>query len=128
MEGYALTKATQFEVVSAYASARTQIPSFDVTPSWQVVGAFFLPLDGAARLDAIGSVSEAGLTVRVRLFDLTTGLPVPGEAVITTTTPTRARGPRVDLTGQRTYQIQAECTGPVGPPRFATIDTVTVSE
>lgn len=128
MEGYALTQATQFEVVSAYASARTQVPAVAESPGWHTIGAFWLPLDGLARLDVIGAVSESGLALRVRLFDLATGAPVPGEAVVSATATTRALGPTAQLTGQRTYQIQAECVGAVGSARFATIDTATVSQ
>lgn len=128
MEGYGLTTADSFQVVSAYASARTQIPGFTASPGWNVVGAFFMPLDGTARIDALGSVSASGLTLRVRLFDLTTLTIVPGEVTITSQIVTRALGPKSDLTGQHLYQIQAECVGGAGSSNFATIETVTVSE
>lgn len=127
-ESYATQEATSFEVVSAYAASRQTIPSYIEDPSWQVIGAFFLPLTGDARVDALGSVSENGLTLKVRLFDLTTLLPVPGEVVIVSTSPTRALGPVVGLTGGRSYQIQAMCTGGNSTSKFATLDTVSLSE
>ncbi len=128
MEGYALTKAPSFDVVSAYASSRAQVPGVATTPGWRVIGTFFLPLDGDARLDVLGFVSSGGLTAKVRLFDLTSLQPVAGEVTFSGTTPARTLGARVSLSGQRNYQIQAECVGATGDDKFATIETVSLSE
>jgi hypothetical protein len=126
--GYGLTEATSFEVVSAYASARTRIQAVAASPGWHVAGAFFLPLSGSARLDVLGSVSAAGLTMNVRLFDLVTNQPVPGLVSITSLGTTRQLGPLSQLTGQRAYQIQAEVIGGTTTDKFGTLDTATVSE
>ncbi len=128
MEGYGLTKADSFEVVSAYASSRAEVPGVAASPGWTVIGSFHLPLDGDARLDVLGFVSSGGLTARVRLFDLTSLVPVPGEVVVSALSTTRTLGPRVTLSGGRNYQIQAECTGATGADKFAVIETVSLSE
>lgn len=122
MKGHGLTSRPSLEVLSAYSAPQTDIESVATTPGWHVIGAFKMPTSAELRLELIGFVSGAGLTLRARFFDVTAGAPVASsEASITATTDTIALGPVVTLTGGRLYQIQAECTGGGAPSQVATI-------
>jgi hypothetical protein len=122
VKGYGLTSRPGIEVLSAYSAPQTDIESVATTPGWHVVGAFKMPLTAELRLELIGFVSGAGLTLRARFFDVTAGAPVASsEASTTATTDTIALGPVVTLTGGHLYQIQAECTGGGAPEQIATV-------
>jgi hypothetical protein len=127
--GHALEPADTVEVVAAYSAPKKQIPAVATTPGWRVVGSFFLPRTVKARLDMIASVSASGLTCRARLLDLATNAPVSGSTATTTSqTPARALSGIVSLTGNRSYQIQVECTGATGDDKFADFETATISD
>jgi hypothetical protein len=128
-QGFALTNAATGEVF-AYSSGRSDpIPGVAATPGWQVIGAFFFPFTFDVRLDVIALVSDPSLTVRVRLFDMTTAEPVSGATAQTTSqTSARALSGVVSLQGNRVYEIQAECTGAAGDDFFAIVQNATVSE
>jgi len=115
VKGFATTSRPSLEILSAYAAGQDDIESVAATPGWQVVGAFYLPVSAALRLELIGSVSVGTLTMRTRLVDLSTNLPISGtEASTTSTTETRSLSPIFELTGARSYQIQVEVTGGTG--------------
>lgn len=132
-QGFALTNASSVEVIAAYGSPQTKVLAVAETPGWQVLGAFYLPRSCTARLDALMHVSDASLTCRVRLYDVTDGVAtaaarvVPGLAVTQATKPTRVLGPRVDLEGGHTYQVQCEVVGDSGDDMFGVIPTVTIT-
>lgn len=129
-QGHALTGATQVEVVAAYSGPQRVIPAVLETPGWYVYGAFFLPLDCDARLDVEGQVSATGNTLRLRLFDMEEAAAVSGSTVqITEEALTRRLSGVVALTGQRTYQIQAECIGAsVAEDQYGVVQTATLSQ
>ncbi len=122
MKGFGLTSRPTLEVLSAYSAPQQDIESVAATPGWHVIGAFPMPATAELRLELIGLVSGAGLTLRARFFDLTAGAPVAGsEASITATTDTLQLGPVVELTGGHLYQMQAECTGGGASDEVATV-------
>jgi hypothetical protein len=122
VKGFATTSRPSIEVLSASNASQDDIPSVAATPGWFVVHAFYLPVSVALRLELIGLVSEAGLTMRARFFDLGVNAPVASsEASITATTDTRALGPLVELTGARLYQIQVEVTGGGGAEQVGVV-------
>ncbi len=108
-----LTNENQVEIISAYSAPEFQIPAVEDEPGWYVIGGFHLPVSSSAMLDVIGLVSEDGLTLSARLFDLNTNAVVSGSLVeITGTFDTRALSGSVELTGNRLFQIQAQVVGP----------------
>ncbi len=111
----AVTESPMVEIISAFAVANQLIEAVAEEPGWYVLGAFFMPLTSQARLEAIGLVSEAGITMRARLFDLTEIAPVSGTVVvIEETVDTRKRSGSVELHGGRIYQMQCEVIGDEG--------------
>lgn len=126
-QGYGLTSVSSSEVVSAYAAGPRAVPVIQGGSIWVVIGEFFLPLSASARLEAIGCVSQAGLTANVRLFDMTTKAPIDSAATLTSTAPVRALSATMALTGGRTYQIQAQCVGAVDEANFALIQTAALT-
>lgn len=112
MQAIALGPTGTVEIVSVYAAANQIIDAVEDTPGWNVVGGFRMPVSYSARLELIGAVSMIGLTMRARLFDLTTALPVGGTTVeITATGDTRVVSGEIELVGGRLYQMQVEVTG-----------------
>lgn len=111
-----LTTENQVEVISAYTATNQQLRSVATTPGWYVVGSFYLPISSPARLEAIGLVSAAGITLRVRLFDLVACAPVDNSTVeiVAMKIDTRVVSESIDLIGKRLYQIQAEVVGAEG--------------
>jgi hypothetical protein len=123
VRGFGLTSSAEVEVLATYSAPQQEIPAVTATPGWYVVGAFSLRSAAELRLEFLGSVSVTGLTMRARLFDLSTGLPVSGSDVtITSTTDVSALGPLVSLGGNRNFQIQVECTG--GVSGFGIVRTI----
>lgn len=130
-EGFALQPVSSAEVVAAFAAPSTHIPSVSVTPGWQVIGEFFLPLSVAqCRLDVIASVSDASLTSRFRLYDRSNNTVVSGSTVqIRELVGTRRLSGPFALTGGRVFQIHGECTGHVEAiDFFAVLQTASLSE
>jgi hypothetical protein len=110
-----LSAGTTVEIISAYTATNQQLPAVPAEPGWYVVGTFYLPISARARLEIIGSVSDAGLTLRGRIFDMTDGAEISGSHAETSSVlDDRETSGFVDLTGGRVYQIQAEVIGPSG--------------
>ncbi len=130
MQGFALTTEQIIEVLSVYATAEQYIDAVAATPGWYVIGGFSMPASADVRVDLIGSVSAASLTVRVRLFCVTTGAvgAVSGsEAQLSSTLDTQAFSGVVSLVGGRAYQLQAEVTGFAGAIYFGVVRRATLS-
>lgn len=126
MQGLALTTEQIVEILSAYAAPAQTIEAVAATPGWTVIGAFSMPVTFDIQLAAIGSVSDAALTLRVRLYCVTPGFvgAVGGASLlITSTTDVRAESGVFTLTGGRVYQFQAECTGAAGDGLFGVVQS-----
>jgi hypothetical protein len=95
---------------------------------WYVLGEFYLGLSSPARIDAIGAVSQGGLSASVRLFDCTAGAPLSQVAAFSSTNSTRALSSVLQLTGGHRYQLQAQCTGAEDDAAFAFIQSATLSD
>lgn len=133
-QGFALTTASSIEVIAAYSAPQTVIPAVAASPGWQALGSFYLPKSCSARLDALMMVSDASLTCRVRLYDVTVDATltaaarvIPGGVQTQSTTPVRQLGGVVSLKGGHTYQIQAEVVGDSGESFFGTVPTATIT-
>ena len=121
-----LTDATEIEVLATYAAPEKVILAVTLDPGWYVVGAFRMPVTSGVRIEAYGSVSDASLLLRVRLFSLTTVLPVSGtEATTSSTVDVRMLSGLVSLAAGD-YQMQAETTGGIGDGLFGSLKTMTV--
>ncbi len=93
-----------------------QAVAADPPGGWMVLGAFFFTgTFTSAVLEAIYLVSNPALTGRVRLFDMTAGIPVPGSTLAGTSSTTEVRQVSGNLIASmptnRIYQFQAEATG-----------------
>jgi len=125
MQGFALTTTPQIDILSAYSAPQGPLAAVAATPGWHVVGAFFLHAAADLKLELVGLVSHASLTMRARLFDLTTNEPVSGiQPTIsgaTKTTDQRVLSNSAPLNGNRAYQIQVEVTGNVGSAYFGVL-------
>lgn len=130
MQGFALTQEQIIEILSVYATAERVIDAVAATPGWNVIGAFLMPATADLHIDVIGSVSNAALTLRVRLFDITPGSigPVSGsEASATATTDVPFTGGAIALTGGHRYQFQAEVTGGVSSSLYGVVRRATLA-
>ena len=130
MQGFALTQEQIIEVLSVYATAEQYLDAVAATPGWYVIGAFPMPASADLRLDVIGSVSDAALALRVRLYDVTAGAvaEVSGStAQLGTTIDSQAFSGVVSLIGGHTYQFQAEVTGSVGSGFFGAVRRATLA-
>ena len=104
-----LTTELKVEIISAYASSMVPLSSVTATPGWFVVGAFSMPVDSDAALEAIGSVAAAGAHLHVRLYDVTAAAVITGSIIdITGLVSTRGVSGVFSLDGGHLYQIQAE--------------------
>lgn len=97
-------------------SGNELVQAVSVTPGWTVLGAFFFTgTFTSAVLEAIYLVSNPALTGRVRLFDMTAGIPVPGSTLAGTSSTIEVRQVSGNLIASmpinRIYQFQAEATG-----------------
>jgi len=128
MQTIGLTTSTQVEVISAYTATNQTISAVAAEPGWYVIGAFFLSIDVEdAQLEAIGAVSDPSLVMNVRLFDMTDGEPVSGAQVsLSSMLDTRVLSGLFSLSGQRTYQMQAETIGGSGGTLFGTLKAATL--
>jgi len=128
MRGYELLTTPELEVLAAYCSPQYEVPAVTVSPGWHVVGGFYLHATATLRLELIGLVSQSGLTMRARLFDLATNLPVasiaPSISGSVSTTEQRVVSAQAELTGGRTYQIQVEVTGGNAADEFGVVRSV----
>jgi hypothetical protein len=128
MSGFAVEPVDALEVVAAWVAPKKTIPAVESSPGWFVLGEYFLPKSTMAFLDVAGCVSHESLTLRVRLWDVEAKAAVPGVAEIRSVAGQRSKGVRVQLIGNRSYQVQAECTGAVGDDRFGVVETATISD
>lgn len=127
-QGFAVESATSVEIVAAWTTPATVVSAVAASPGWRVIGEYYLPKSCAARLDVVHLVSAVGLTSRVRLWDTLDGA-VPGSVETGAVVPTRSLGGMVQLTGGRTYQIQAECTGAAPAyDKFSAVLAATISD
>jgi hypothetical protein len=118
-----------FVANGSYAVNET-IPSVAATPGWIIISEFDLDaLPASAVLDGIMLVSQAALTGRLRLYDVTGAAAVAG-STLSTVSLTGERLTSADLAAalvlNRRYQIQAECTGGVAPSDWAVVRYATV--
>lgn len=127
LEGIGLTTGTQVEIIAAYSASHREILAVDTTPGWYVVGAFQMSATAKVRLELIGSVSDTGLVLRARLFDVDLGEPVSGStAQLSTDVDSRALSGVFSLTGPKLYQIQAEVTGDSGDAEFGVMKSASL--
>lgn len=127
-QGFAVEEASSLEIIAAWTAPKRTIMAVEESPGWHVVGEYFLPTSTHARLDVNASVSHESLTVRVRLWDTTAHGPITGAVEISSLAGERRLGARVQLVGGRSYQVQAECVGSSGADRFASVETVTITD
>lgn len=128
-QGHALEEADTTQVVAAFNAAHRHILAVSSEPGWYVLGTFFLPQSCQATLEIQGCVSDPSLTLKARLFDMSTAQGVSGCLVSgNPLTVTRMRSGLVNLTGARSYQVQAECLGGVDDGLFAVISDATISD
>lgn len=121
MQGLALTTEQIIEILSVYATADQAIDAVAATPGWNVIGAFTMPASADVLVDLLGSVSNASLTLKVRLYCVTpthVGVVSGSTAQIDSTTDVQAFSGVVSLVGGRAYQFQAEVTGAAGSGLF----------
>lgn len=128
MSGYAVEPANTVEVVAAWAVPQSVVTAVGAAPGWTSLGEYFLPKNCVAQLELVGLVSSAGLTLTLRLWDVTNKAPVNGAASTTSQAPVRVLGTKVELTGNRTYQVQAQCVGSVGIDKFGVVQSATITD
>lgn len=127
--GMAVEEAATLEVLAAWVAPKTVVPAVAATPGWHVIGEYYLPSSTLARLEAILSVSASGLTANVRLWDMSANAAISGAvAASTSTTTARQLSGRVNLTGNRRFQIQMECTGAIGEDKFAILEAAGITD
>lgn len=117
LQGYALTVEIDTEIVSAYAACNQTVLGVVAAPGWMSLGAFFLPKDVSARLDAIVLSMDPALVVTVRLYDPTTGAPISGSSASAPSLPaseTRLLSAVIALAGNKIYGIEAQAVGATG--------------
>lgn len=127
--GFAVEGAASVEVVAAWTVPRTVVSAVAAAPGWMAIGEYYLPKSCTARLDVVGLVASAGLTLTTRLWDTTDKLPINGSVAISAVaTPTRSLGEAVQLLGDRTYQVQVQCVGAAGDDKFGVVLAATISD
>jgi hypothetical protein len=114
MSTLGLSGSAVIQIVSTYVVAQETIDAVTPGPGWQVVGAFFLPVDMAVRVEVIGLV-DSGNELDVQLFDMT-ALEVVDSSLtaVTATSDTRVLSPAFDLDGGHLYQYWAQVIGSAG--------------
>lgn len=128
MSGFAVEGADSVEVVAAWTVPPSVITAVASGTGWMSLGQYYLPKSVTAKLDMVGQVSAAGLTLTARLWDVTDKLPVNGAISTTSLAPVRVLGDQVNLTGGRTYQVQVQCVGAAGDDKFGVIGAATISD
>lgn len=124
LSGLALTTQQVIEILSLYSAAQQSIVAVAVAPGWNVIGAFPMPTDADIRLDVIGSVSDASLTMTTRMYCVSPGFvgPVSGSSVqIASTTDVEVFSGVFTLQGGRLYQVQVEVVGAAGDDFFGLV-------
>lgn len=108
-----LTAGAKVEILSSYTATNQQLPGVASAPAWVPIGAFYMTTDAPVKLEAIGSVTFAGMSLSVRLFDVAGAVPVDGSTTdaITAMIDTRVLSGAFDLPGGKVYQMQAQCIG-----------------
>lgn len=106
--------------VNMVVSSKT-IPAVEDSPGWFILGEYQVPKSTPVKLFAVLLNSASGLTLRVRLWDVTARAELANSIASSSTSPQYAEGGSVDLVGGQRYQIQAECTGAEGDDKFGTI-------
>lgn len=130
MQGFALTLEQIIEIISVYATAEQYIDAVAATPGWYAIGGFPMPATADLRTDVIGSVSDASLQLRVRLYCVSAGAigAVSGsETTLNSLTDAEAFSGVVTLTAGRVYQFQAEVTGNTGSAYFGVVRRATLA-
>lgn len=130
MQGFALTLDQIIEILSVYATPEVYLEAVATTPGWTVIGGFPMPATADLRVDLMGSVSEAGLTLRVRLYCVTpgdVGVVSGSEVALTSLTDVQAFSGVVTLQGGRAYQFQMEVTGASGANKFGVTRRATLA-
>jgi hypothetical protein len=93
------------------AAARA-IEAKAATPAWYVIGSFYAANAETANLEILGCVTDGGLSLNARLFDVTAKAVVAGSsATITALIDGRAVSSSFSLIAGHLYQMQAECVG-----------------
>lgn len=128
MSGFPKITVSTVEVVIASTAGKHVIQAQTTSPGWRVINEFPFALTAKAGLDVMGMVSAAGLSLNLRLVDASTGAVVGSAVSIQQTSPTRAKGGQITLTGGKVYQIQAECIGAVSDTNFGTVQAAAVSD
>ena len=126
IQGYLLETPTELEVVSAYGVLKSAVPSRNASPGWFVIGGFFLSKGViGVQHEVIGMVNHADLEMHVRLFNVNDLEVVSGSEVtiVSTTALVRALSGSFNLTGIRTYQVQAEAIGAQDYAKFGHVHT-----
>ena len=113
MRTIALTDGQSVEVISSFSAPTKNIAAVLAEPGWYVIGAFRVPVEAKGRLEVVGILSAAGLTMRVRLYDLTAVAVVGGSLVELAgfTADTWAASGTFIVPGGHVYQVQAEVIG-----------------
>ena len=108
-----LTSGATVEIITAYAVANASVSASTPSPPWVVIGGFYMPQDAPATLEAVGSVSLAGVSLILRLWDVAASAVVAGSTTeaINGTTDARRLSSSFVLVGGKIYQIQAQCLG-----------------
>lgn len=110
--------------------AQSVIQAVTASGGWEVIGAFYLEtVPNSVSVEAILLVSSASLSGSVRLYNVTGAGPVTGSALGTaSTTDTRLVTGDIagQLTGNRLFQIEAECFGGDQLSHFTTVRSVIV--
>lgn len=134
MSGYAVEPAATVEVVAAWAVPLSTVPAVSSGTGWVSLGEYFLPKSCTAQLEVLGLVSFEGLELTVRLWDTQAAAPVNGAVVTRSASPVRLLGSKVELPGNRTYQVQAQCvdTGEyeigIGDSTFGIVQSATITD
>lgn len=123
-----LSNNSGVQIVAAYSTGKEVVQAVAESPGWHVLGGFHLTKSVTCRLEALGQVSAEGLTLRVRLWDMTALEPVGSPVQIVSLAPVRRLGGQVSLTGGRHYQVQAECVGGGTEADFGVVPAVTLTE
>lgn len=134
MTGYAVEPVDTVEVVAAWCVPLSTVQAVSSAPGWKSLGEYFLPKGCIAQLEVVGLVSSVGLEMTVRLWDVTAKAPANGAVTTQSTAPVRVLGSKVELLGNRTYQVQAQCvdTGEfevaIGDFTFGVVQSATITD
>ena len=127
LSGLALTKEETIEILSLYATSAARVDAVASAPGWIVVGSFPMPATADIRLDALGSVSDPGLTMSIRLYCTTVGsVGVVGGSLMTLSSlvDVHVFSSVFNLVGNRSYQVQCQVVGAAGSPYFGNLRRV----